>query len=300
MRLGFIGFGEAASAIATGLAEEGLRDLYAYDVVCGPALTERAARCGVRLVTSLAELAAQADLVLSLVTASGALTVAREIAPHLRARTLYADLNSCAPQVKAEIGQVITQLAPNVSYASVAVMSAVPPLRHRVPLVADGPGARRLRETLEPYGMNIEVLEGPLGAAATLKMCRSVVLKGMEALFLEALLAAEKAGLTEQVLASLNASFPDKPLGDLGAYLLERHRLHAQRRADEMQEAAATLASFAIEPLVSAGAARRLRWSAERLTSTVEVSGSGSEMGSEDLQARSYRTLLRRLNDTQK
>jgi 3-hydroxyisobutyrate dehydrogenase len=131
-------------------------------------------------------------------------------------------------------------------------------------------------------------------------MCRSVVLKGMEALFLEALLAAEKAGLTEQVLASLNASFPDKPLGDLGAYLLERHRLHAQRRADEMQEAAATLASFAIEPLVSAGAARRLRWSAEQLTSTVEVSGSGPEMGSEDLQAGNYRALLRRLNDTQK
>lgn len=297
MRLGFIGFGEAASAIAAGLAEEGLRELYAYDVVSGQALAERAACCGVRLVASLAELAAQADLVLALVTARGALTVAREIAPHLRVGTLYADLNSCAPRVKAEIGQVIARLAPGACYASVAVMSAVPPLRHRVPLVADGPGARRLREALEPYGMNIEVLEGPLGAAAILKMCRSVVLKGLEALFLEALLAAEQEGLTEQVLTSLNASFPKTSLGDLGVYLLDRHRLHAQRRADEMQEAAETLASLAIDPLVSAGAAQRLRWSAERLTGLAAPSRAEAEVGGEDPQNGAYRVLLHQLSD---
>ncbi|WP_052888857.1 NAD(P)-dependent oxidoreductase [Thermogemmatispora carboxidivorans] len=297
MRLGFVGFGEAASAIAAGLAEEGLRELYAYDVVCGPALMERAACCGVHLVTSLAELAAQADLLLSLVTAKVALTVAREIAPHLRVGTLYADLNSCAPRIKAEIGQVIAQLAPGASYASVAVMSAVPPLRHRVPLVADGPGARRLREVLEPYGMNIEVLKGPLGAAATLKMCRSIVLKGLEALFLEALLAAEQEGLTEQVLTSLNASFPNKPLGDLGVYLLDRHRLHAQRRADEMQEAAATLVSLEIDPLVSEGAAQRLRWSAERLTRLAAPSEAETEVGGGGTQDGGYRTLLRQLSN---
>nr|BBH95853.1 6-phosphogluconate dehydrogenase [Thermogemmatispora argillosa] len=298
MRLGFLGFGEAASAIAAGLAEEGMGELFAYDIASGQALSERAARCGVSLVGSLAELAACADLILSLVTARVALPVAREIAPYLRAGTLYADLNSCGPRVKAEIGQVMAQLAPAAIYASVAIMSAVPPLRHRVPLVADGPGATRLREALAPYGMNIEIVEGPPGAAATLKMCRSVVLKGMEALFLEALLAAEKAGVTEQLLASLNASFSDRPLGDLGLYLLERHRRHAQRRADELEEAAATLADWAIEPLVAAGAARRLRWSAERLTRLAAQGESEIVAGEERESHQGYRLLLRQLNTT--
>ncbi|MBX5450098.1 NAD(P)-dependent oxidoreductase [Thermogemmatispora sp.] len=297
MRLGFLGFGEAASAIAAGLAEQGGCELFAYDLARDQALSERAARYGVRLVSNLAELAEQADLIFSLVTARAALPVAREIAPHLRAGTLYADLNSCGPRLKAEIGRVIAQAAPAASYASVAIMSAVPPLRHRVPLVADGPGAAHLREALRPYGMNIEILEGPLGAAATLKMCRSVVLKGMEALFLEALLAAEKAGITEQVLASLNVSFPDRPLGDLGIYLLERHGRHAQRRADELAEAAATLAELGIDPLVAGGAARRLRWSAQRLTGLAAQGGSRQvAVGEENEADQSYRVLLRRLD----
>ncbi|WP_376795508.1 DUF1932 domain-containing protein [Thermogemmatispora sp.] len=296
MHLGFIGFGEAASAIASGLAEEGLGELYAYDIVSTEALAARAGRCGVHLVASLAELAARADLILSLVTAKVALAVAREVAPYLRADTIYADLNSCSPAVKAEIGQIIAQLAPEATYTSVAVMSAVVPLRHRVPLVADGPGAGRLAQTLAPYGMNITVLDGPLGSAATLKMCRSVVLKGLEALFLEALLAAEKVGITEQVVASLNASFPDKPLGDLGTYLLERHAAHAGRRAYEMQEAAATLASLAIEPLAAAGAAQRLRWSAERLAGLITAERQREATGGDEQRpGGSYRTLLGRL-----
>lgn len=259
MRLGFIGFGEAASAIAAGLREEGRNlAIAAYDVARGPLLTERARRCGVVLKESLAELAQSCDVILSLVTAQVALPVAEEVAPHLRAGTVYADLNSCGPHVKAQIGRVLAEKAPGVHYASVAVMSAVPALRHRVPLVADGPGARLLQAALQPLGMNVEVLEGPLGTAALLKMCRSVLLKGIEAVFLEGLLAAEKAGLTERVLASLDASFPGKSLREIGTYLVERHGQHGARRAHELHDAVETLEQLGIEPLVTRGAWQRL------------------------------------------
>lgn len=293
MRIGFIGFGEAASAMAAGLAEEGVRGILAFDVMRSPQMEARAAAAGVEFVDSLADLALRSDLILSMVTAAVAERVARDAAPHLRPGAIYADLNSCSPQVKAEIGRLLAEQAPDACYASVAVMSAVPPLRHRVPMVADGPGAEPLRAALAPYGVRIDVISGPLGAAATLKMCRSAILKGMEALFLEALLAAQRAGIADQVLASLDASFPDRPLGQLGAYLVERHGLHAERRAHEMQEAADTLASLGVEPLVARGAAERLKWSAARLAHASSAGTAGAAAGADKP---SYLDVLRRVD----
>lgn len=286
MRLGFIGFGEAASAIAAGLREEG-RDLRiaAYDVARGPSLSERAQRSGVVLMDSPAAVAQASDVVLSVVTAQVALAVAREVAPHLKPGAIYADLNSCGPDVKVQIGQVLAEKAPGVHYASVAVMSAVPPLRHRVPMVADGPGALRLQAALQPYGMNIEVLEGPLGTAALLKMCRSVLLKGLEALFLEGLMAAERVGLSERVLASLDASFPGKSLREIGTYLIERHGQHGARRAHELQEAVKTLEHVGVEPLVTRGAWERLSRSAQ----AGDGRGTGGPAGWKDVLSRLLR-----------
>ncbi|MDI9259216.1 NAD(P)-dependent oxidoreductase [Alicyclobacillus sendaiensis] len=262
MRLGLIGFGEAASAIARGLKQAGWSSMAAYDAVQSDAMKAKARDAGVEWATSLDELVRQSDIVCSLVTAGVAVDVAKAAASHLRPGALYADFNSCSPAVKREVGDVIKSAQPAARYAAVAVMSAVKPHGHRVPLVADGDGARALQEALAPYGCRIEVLNGEVGGAALLKMCRSAVLKGLEALFLEALAAAESLGVADRVLDSLDASFPEHHLRDLAWYLVERNLAHAERRAHELGEVVDTLRSLGMEPLVAEGGYRRLQHAA--------------------------------------
>ncbi|WP_041695148.1 prephenate dehydrogenase/arogenate dehydrogenase family protein [Alicyclobacillus acidocaldarius] len=263
MKLGFIGFGEAASAIAAGLRQAGTLDLLVYDAAPSDTWKTRAQDLGASCKASVAEVAVESDVIFSLVPAQAALEVAKQAAPHLSDGALYADFTSCSPAVKRAIGEVISQNRPSVQYAAVAVMSAVKPHGHRVPLVVDGDGAHRFQETFAPYGCQIEVLDGEVGGAALLKMCRSAVLKGLEALFLEALLAAEKMGLADRVLDSLDASFPDHHLRDLALYLVGRNLEHAERRAHELGEVVETLRSISVKPLVAEGGYRRLTRAAE-------------------------------------
>ncbi|SIS97379.1 NAD(P)-dependent oxidoreductase [Alicyclobacillus vulcanalis] len=265
MNIGFVGFGEAASAIAAGLRQAGAGDMMAYDAAPVEAWKSRAERLGVVPAESLADVAAACDVIFSLVTAQAAVPVAQEAAPHLRENALYADFNSCSPSVKRAVGDIVKGVRPSVRYAAVAVMSAVKPLGHRVPLVVDGDGASALAALLRPYGCQVEVLQGEVGGAALLKMCRSAVLKGLEALFLEALSAAETMGLTERVLDSLDASFPAHRLRELAMYLIERNREHAKRRAHELSEVSETLRSIGFEPAVAEGGYRRLARAAEVL-----------------------------------
>ncbi|MBX5436687.1 MAG: NAD(P)-dependent oxidoreductase [Alicyclobacillaceae bacterium] len=274
MRVGFLGFGEAASAIAAGLYEAGVTDIVAYDVAPGPKTSERLALIGRDRLSERAELAG-CDVVFSAVTADTCVAAAESVAADLHPGQVYADLNSCSPTVKARVGRVVA--ASGALFAGVAVMSAVPPLRHRVPMLADGPGALALAERMAAYGMQIEVIPGDVGAAAAMKMFRSAIVKGMEALFLEALLPARRFGVDQRVLQSLSESFGSMRLGELGAYLLERHALHASRRAHELAEAADTIAEAGLEPYAVRGGAERLRWSAQRLADREGVPGSGYE-----------------------
>ncbi|WP_304459886.1 pyrroline-5-carboxylate reductase family protein, partial [Alicyclobacillus sendaiensis] len=140
MNIGFVGFGEAASAIAAGLRQAVAGDMMAYDAAPVEAWKSRAERLGVVPAESLADVAAACDVIFSLVTAQVAVPVAQEAAPHLRENALYADFNSCSPSVKRAVGDIVKGVRPSVRYAAVAVMSAVKPLGHRVPLVVDGDG----------------------------------------------------------------------------------------------------------------------------------------------------------------
>ncbi|WP_206885219.1 NAD(P)-dependent oxidoreductase [Alicyclobacillus mali (ex Roth et al. 2021)] len=258
MKLGFIGFGEAASAIASGLRQAAAIDMAAYDAAPAESWKPRAKELGVSCKASVADVAVECDVIFSLVTAQAALQVAEQAAPHLREGALYADFNSCSPAVKRAVGDVIARHRPSAQFAAVAVMSAVKPHGHRVPMVVDGNGAHTFLATFAPYGCRIEVLDGEVGGAALLKMCRSAVLKGLEALFLEALLAAETMGLADRVLDSLDASFPDHHLRDLALYLVGRNLEHAERRAHELGEVVETLRSISVKPLVAEGGYRRL------------------------------------------
>lgn len=253
--IGFIGLGEAGSTIARGLKSAGLEQLFAYDIA--PKTSD-----GVTIVSSPRELAAAADIIFSAVTSSSALDAAKQNAPFLTSRHMYADINSVSPALKQEIGRVIG--ATGATFVEVAVMAPVSPYGHKVPMLLGGAGARRFKETLAPFGMKMDVLDGaPVGSAAAVKMCRSIVVKGIEALLFECVMAATKFGADDLVFASLKETWPGIDWKKLADYTAGRVVVHGERRAHEMEEVAGTLKAIGIDPIMAEATARRQGWSAE-------------------------------------
>jgi 3-hydroxyisobutyrate dehydrogenase-like beta-hydroxyacid dehydrogenase len=190
------------------------------------------------------------------VTASASVDAARAVATHLSAVPYFLDINSVSPQRKQETAAL---LANRARYVDVAVMGPIHPERHRTPMLLAGPHAGAIEPLLAGLGMRISVAGPQIGAAAAIKMVRSVMIKGIEALTLECFLAARRAGVEDQVMASLSASFPTLDWPRLILYNLERMARHGVRRAAEMDEVAATLRELGVEPLMTAAAAERQR-----------------------------------------
>jgi 3-hydroxyisobutyrate dehydrogenase-like beta-hydroxyacid dehydrogenase len=256
--IGFIGFGEAGSLIAGGLRSEGLDRLFTFDI---RDVRDRAASNGVRVVESPAALAEATDILISAVTASSALEAARQITPFLDSHHIYADINSVSPALKQEIDGIIRSR--NAVYVEVAVMAPVPPYRHRAPMLLGGNGAALFAEMMAPFGMRLEVVQGQVGTAAAVKMCRSIVVKGLEALMVECVLGASYFNADDRVFASLNESFPGIDWKKLADYMISRVVIHGERRAHEMEEVAETLRAIGIDPIMAEATARRQAWSVE-------------------------------------
>lgn len=265
LSIGFIGFGEAGFTIGNGLRSAGLDRLFAYDIATysadrGPLIQRRAAEGGATLVGSSAELARSCDLLFSTVTASSALDAARQTAPCLEPRHVYADLNSVSPALKREVDTVIS--ATGAAFVEAAVMAPVHPYGHRVPMLVGGAGAPRFVEMCAPFEMRLQTLSGDVGTAAAVKMCRSIVVKGLEALLCECVLGASRYGAGEHVFASLAESYPGLDWKQMADYMMNRLVVHGERRAHEMEEVAATLEAIGVEPIMAAATARRQAWSA--------------------------------------
>lgn len=260
--LGFIGFGEAGSRMASGLRESGARELFAYDIADNETIRARAASAQVRLAPSNRELAEHSMILISVVTASSALDAARQNAPHLNAGHTYIDCNSVSPATKRQIAQAIASTP--ARFIEAAILAPVP--KHKgqsVPILTNGPGAAALAGALNPFGFAMESLEAPIGTAAAVKMCRSIVVKGLESILTECVLAASRFGAEERVFASLGQSFPGIDWQRLADYMVNRVVVHGERRAREMEEVAATLRAVGVDPIMSEAAARRQDWSAQ-------------------------------------
>jgi 3-hydroxyisobutyrate dehydrogenase len=263
--IGFVGFGEAGFTIGNGLRSAGLERLIAYDIATnspdrGALIRQRAATAGAALAATPEELARSADVILSTVTCSAALDAARQTAPWLGQRHLYADLNSVSPAVKRDIAAVID--GAGASFVEAAVMAPVLPYGQRVPMLLGGPAARHFLESMAPFGMQLERLDGPVGKAAAVKMCRSIVVKGIEALLAECVLAAAPYEADEKVFASLQETWPGIDWKTLADYTMGRLVVHGERRAREMEEVAETLRAIGVEPIMAEATARRQDWSA--------------------------------------
>lgn len=266
-KLGFLGLGEAGSLIAKGLGGAGLAGIAAYDIVIRePAqaarLRTRAEAAGVALVESPAALAGGAEIVISAVTADQSLIAADSIAPHLGPRHLYVDINSTAPATKEAAARIVEAFG--ARYVEAAVMDAVAKSGHKAPMLLGGKGAADFASALTPYGMRLEVLGEAVGPASATKMFRSILIKGLEALILESLLASSRYGVAERVFRSVGESFPGLDWNQLAHYLMGRTAVHGARRAHEMEEVAATLEAMGIAPIMAEAAARRIQWGVEQ------------------------------------
>lgn len=249
MRIAFIGLGEAGSAIVGGWGAARTGEVVAYDIkLDAPAteaeIRERARRLGVAVARSPAEALTGADLVLCTVTADQAVIAARTAAAHIGQGTAWCDLNSCAPSSKREAAAVIE--AAGGRYVDVAVMAPVHPKLNMVPLLVSGPHAEAVAPVLEGLPMAPRVVAGPVGAASSIKMIRSVMVKGLEALTAECVLAAVEAGVEDEVLTSLARSYAGFDWDGQAAYNFERAMVHGVRRAAEMEEVARTLADLGL------------------------------------------------------
>jgi 3-hydroxyisobutyrate dehydrogenase-like beta-hydroxyacid dehydrogenase len=266
-RLGFVGFGEAAFHLAQGLREAGVKRTVAFDIHLhtpglGEKIQQRANESQTVLVEFPGALAAGADVIVSAVTADQAVDAARQTSPFLTSRHIYADLNSVSPRTKEQAAEIISRSG--ARFVEIAVMGPIPPQLHKTPMLLGGASAPEFQKMFAPYGMRMDVVStDQIGRAAAVKMFRSVIYKGLEALIFECVLGASQYGAEPRVFASLAESFPGIDWKSLADYMVGRVVVHGERRAREMDEVCRTLEELGIEPMMAAATARRMDWAAD-------------------------------------
>jgi len=258
-RIGLIGYGEVGRVLAEELRS---RDhaVRAWDLKLGQdaaagAMREHAAAHGVVLAGSGAEAAIGTELVISAVTASQTVAAAQAAGPGLAPGTFFLDFNSASPGAKVEAARLVEGAGGR--YVEGAVMTSISPLRLRVPLLLGGPRAGELEAPLNAIGFAARVASETLGIASATKMCRSVMVKGLEAMVIESFTAARHYGVEDALVASLRETFPGIDWERQAAYFFQRVIEHGRRRAEEMREAAQTVREAGLTPWSAAGTAER-------------------------------------------
>ncbi len=259
--IAFIGFGEAAAAFASG-ADWSDR-ARAYDRKTdlpgeSAAKWSDYAAHGIAGRSTPVDAADGAGLILSLVTADQAIRAAAAAVPSLAPGALFFDGNSVSPETKRAAARLVA--GSGARYIDLAILAPVHPLKLRVPLLVSGPEAETGAAMLAALGFENVVVAGPgIGDASAIKMIRSVVVKGLEALTAECLLAAARAGVVDAVIRSLDASSKPASWGEQMDYALDRMLAHGSRRAAEMEEVAKTLEALGVDPAMTRGTIERQR-----------------------------------------
>lgn len=273
-----IGFGEVGGIFARDLRAGGATAIHAFDVL--DAARDRAGASGATLHGSAAEAAAQAGVVFIAVTAGSALAAAQSLAGGLSHAPLVVDVNSVSPSAKQANGAAVA--AAGGRYVEAAVMASVPPKGLRTPMLLGGPDAQAFIDAMAPFGMDLRIYAPEIGRASAVKMCRSVMVKGLEALTTECMLAARHYGVEDDVLRSLSDTLPHEDWRGLARYVISRALIHGKRRAEEMREVARTVQEAGVTPLLSASIAERQDWAAAQ----------GREMGPAQLATTDLDALL--------
>lgn len=264
--LAFIGFGEAASTFAGAPAWQGSSTAFDID----PGRKVAMVSCGIEPAGDARVALERADIILSLVTADQALAAASSSAPFLKAGALWIDMNSVAPATKRDASQVI--VGAGGAYVDAAILAPVQPAVLNAPVLVSGPEQDLALKRLTQCGFtNVRCAGEEIGKASAIKMIRSIMVKGIEALTAEMMEAADAEGVVDEVLSSLDASASSTDWHTRAAYNLERMATHGTRRAAEMEEVAATLTSLGVEPIMTRGTVQRQSEAAHKSTQKRDV-----------------------------
>lgn len=264
-RVGLVGYGEVGRIFGQALAAQGLAWVGAWDLKFACAESAEAARAhamahGVQACASVQELVRRSDLVISAVTASNTGVVAEEVAAALRPGTWLLDLNSASPGTKQRAAAVVDGAGGR--YVEAGVMTSVPPYGIRAPMLLGGSGAAELATVLQGWGMDVSVVSSRIGVASATKMCRSILIKGLEALVIESYTTARHYGVEDAMIATLQETFPGIDWTQQGAYFFSRVAQHGRRRAEEMREVAQTVREAGFEPWMASATAEKHDWMA--------------------------------------
>ena len=265
-RLAFIGFGEAGRILGEGLVKSGLFDVSAYDIllehsVRRAAMLESMVARNVRAADTAALAVTDARIVISAVTARSAGDVANAVAPHIAPGAIFMDINSVSPAAKQANALVMER--GGAHYVDAGVMESVPPKGIKVPMLLGGAKAAELQSLLEPAGMEMEIVSKEIGVASAIKMCRSVMIKGLEAMVIESFTTARAYGVEDALLASLTETFPSINWEQQGGYFFQRVIEHGRRRSEEVREVAVTVRDIGLSAWSADGTALRQAWVAD-------------------------------------
>jgi len=264
-KVGLFGYGEVGRILAEDLRVQGVA-VSAYDLKLdktdtAAALQAHAAQHGVVLAASSAALAATSDFIISAVTASQTVLVAQACAPTVQTGAFFLDFNSASPGAKQGAAALID--AAGGRYVEGAVMTSIPPYRIKVPLLLGGAFAAELAPQINALGFAAKVASDQLGVASATKMCRSVMIKGLEAMVIESFTTARHYGVEDAVVASLYETFPGIDWEMQASYFFQRVIEHGRRRSEEVREVAQTVRDTGLTPWSAMGTAERQAWVAD-------------------------------------
>lgn len=260
--IAFIGFGEVGQTFARDLLKQPDVHISAFDVlhgqVAGAGLAAQARTLGVAMVLTEAAAVEGASIIISAVTASRAEAVAEAASRHLKAGQIFLDVNSAAPTTKQRAARHV--VASGATYVECAVMAPVMKPGLAVPILAGGPDAASVAAIMNALGMNLTPVATAYGRASAMKLCRSIMIKGLEALIVDCAAACAQWDVREPVFSSLAETFPSIDWHALADSMGERVATHGVRRSEEMWEAAEMLAALGLNPgLAEAVADAQLR-----------------------------------------
>ena len=252
--LGLIGFGEVGTTFARQFLDRGNISISVYDSLFddankAAAKKAQAAEIGVRIATSAADAAKNVRVVISAVTASSALKVASQAAGYLHQGQYFFDINSASPGTKKSAAAKIA--GSHAKYVEGAVMQPVAKPGIQVPILGGGPYAEELSVIMNGLGMNVVPVTTEPGRASAMKLCRSIVIKGLETIMVDCATAAKHWDVEDEVFQSLQETWPSIDFRDLAEYMGERVRTHGIRRSEEMREAAAMVEDMGLHPGLS-------------------------------------------------
>jgi len=254
IKIGFIGFGEAASIFSKEMSNKGA-EIRVYDIL----ITQKN---GLEIIRSrilnnniqinfLKEVIIKSDYILSTVPSQFAKNVAKECAEHLKPNKIYVDLNSTSPFVKIEIGRIIE--SSKAYFVEGAILGAVGITGPKTHALTTGEKGKEVAEIFTNLGLNFSYYSPEIGKASMFKMLRSIFSKGIEAMLLEFLIAGKKAGIEKDLWDDITDFMSKKPFDQIAANWIKTHVIAYERRYHEITQVIETMKELGIEPIMTSG-----------------------------------------------